>query len=638
MTGVAAYTLAFLLSQSLQVRVAPDQPAPIFFTDEPLVAQFETLEPTAADVDVRVTLPNGERATWSAHDLAVPGGRPMWQAIESLPVARGPHSILIRFATSTGTSELDRSLQRLDRPPTGSLGVVGVHLTDPTDEALYGLRCLPVARVRLDIDVPNLASVVQAIVRDTPGHVYLRVPPGSIGQQRSLGAIAQEIGRSVDLWEIAGADGPARYTAIVNDIRQGDPAARIAARVSAARDAVALLRVEPQFRPVAFVVSPDAVDAVEQATERAGVEGISLLIEFNPALGADIDAARLVPRVLAMAQSPHHEVVLPQRLIEQGEGFSNLLAVFASATRLLEQAEIISTPVGTGHNQAWVFARRGDVEPAEWTAAVAHIDPNEPAAELSSAGVSAWTLMDAYGNVRAASGEAGTEIGPPPGYGLWWVQGTGGSFLLEAHIRRMKAHAKATAPHETALTAIAPDTITALQLLRNYSYPAPTRLQFFNVVRALPAIEEDWHRGIVETRDAIPLSRHLAAIARELATIKQEADEQFLEPFDRTIANCRTFLEQFSTAAIGADAHRVAFLRAEVVRLLDEARACEAAGRITEAKGIAALAEWRARSLEPAATLAIMQPDEESPPEEAGGVETDSEADESQPVEGEIEP
>ncbi len=615
MSGFAAYTLAAVLAQALQVRLAPDQPAPIFFTDEPLVVQFESIEPVSASAEVAVTLPNGERTAWSADGLVLTPNQPTWHAITSLPVVRGPHAFRVAGGAGEFRTEFHQSISRIDRPPSASAGLTGVHLYNASPAILYAMRCLPVAFVRLDIDTPKVADLVRSARQNTPGRLYLRVPPGDATDRLDLAKLAGEIGSLVDVWEIAGAEEAAGFAMIASDIRRGAPEAKLAARVSAAREAIPLLRAEPNARPDRLVVAPDAVVAVEQATERAGIEGISLIVEFNPALGPDADTAALVPRLLEVARSPHHEVVVPQRLFETPAGFSGALSVFASATRLFEGAEYLGPIDLEGNNRAWLYSRPGDVQPPEWIAAVVYTDPNEPVPVLPDAGVQSWTMTDAYGNVRAASGEPGTGIGTPPGFGLWFVRGSGGAVVLEAHLQRLKSYATLTLPHEAALTAIAPDAIAAVQLLRNYSYPAPTRLQFFNIVRALPMIEEAWHRGIIEPRDAVPLSRHFAAIARELASIKQEAGEQFLEPLERTFANCRQFLNAYPAALDDADAQRVAFLRAEVARLIDVARACEDAGRIIEAKGVAALAEWRARSLESAATIPVLDPDEEPPHE-----------------------
>jgi hypothetical protein len=204
----------------------------------------------------------------------------------------------------------------------------------------------------------------------------------------------------------------------------------------------------------------------------------------------------------------------------------------------------------------------------------------------------------------------------------------------------MKRHAAATSPHEAALKTVAPNAAIALRLLADYAYPAPTRLQFFSIVRCLPDIEEAWHRGVIEPRDAVPLLGRLTAVARELAVIEQESGDEFLEPLERTYSNCEALLKAFHSAEEGADAQRVGFLRGEVERLLKQARACEAVGRITEAKGVAALAEWRARCLEPAARIPLFDTSDEEPPDDAVESEDesgDAEASEA-PAPDEVEP
>ncbi len=615
MLGAALLTLA-ALAQPLAVRLAPDQPAPIFFTDEPLVVQFQSTEPMTASADVAVTLPNGEHASWTAQGLSLIADRPTWHGISSFPVARGPHLFHVR-GDPAQLDEFRQTLVRIDRPNESSRGLVAIHLSHPAPGTMYALRCLPVAAVRMDADTPNLAVVVRDVALNTPGRLYLRVPAGEAIERTALGPLAEELGDIVDLWEIAGAGGAQEYAAVAGDIRRGDPGARLAARVSGARDAVALGRLEAALCPDVLVVSPDSVEAVEQSMQRTGVEGVSLIVEFSPPVGDDPAAAEYIPRLLESSRMPYHEVIVPQRMIESSSGFSGALSILASATRLFDGTELIGELDVEGNNRAWLYGRPGDADPPDWVVAVTYTDPGEPQPEIPAAAAESWRLYDAHGNVRAESATPQTPLGDLPGFGLWFVRGSGGDVLLAAHVRRMKEYAALTLPHEESLALVAPDSITALKLLRNYTHPSPTRVQFINLVRSLPAIEEAWHRGIIEPRDAVPLSRYFAAMVRELATIAQEMDEPFLEPLERTFSNCRELLKAFPEAQEKADARRVRFLRAEVARLLDEASACEAAGRVTEAKGVAALAEWRARSLEPAASIPLLA-EEEVPPEAAG--------------------
>lgn len=607
---LSAVLLTFAtLAQPVSIRLAPDQPAPIFFTDEPLVVQFESSESITTSADLLVTLPSGERASWSAQQVALLAGRPMWHDVGSFPVARGPHEFHVR-GDPTQTSEFRQTLVRLDRPRPNAHGLLGVHLTNASPAIMYALRCLPVAAVRIDADTPNLAVAAREVALNTPGNLYVRTRAGDTSDRDSVTPLARELANVVDLWEIAGADDATEYAGIAGDIRRGHPAARLAARVSSGRDAVALARAQPELCPDVFVVAPDSLEAVEQAMQRAGIEGPNLLVEFNPPVDQETDMTQLVPRLLSASLMRHHEAMVPQRVFETSIGYSGSLSIFANTTRLLDGTELFTVLDGDGNNRAWLYGRLGDASPPDWLVVIAHTDPNEPQPQLPDAAAESWTLYDAHGNTRAESAAAGAPVGDLPGYGLWFVRGLGGNVLLNAHVQRLRQRAAATLPHEDALTVVAPDALTALRLLRNFSYPSPTRAQFINLVRSLPAIEEAWHRGVIEPRDAVPLSAQIAAVARELAAIKQEMDEQFLEPLERTFSNCREILDAFPAAEAGADLRRVGFLRGEVALLLDEARACEAAGRSTEAKGIAALAEWRARSLEPAATIPLIDEEE----------------------------
>jgi hypothetical protein len=259
-----------------------------------------------------------------------------------------------------------------------------------------------------------------------------------------------------------------------------------------------------------------------------------------------------------------------------------------------------------------MFRLRAGASPDTWCIVTIVRDSTAPMNAIAPGAGAVWNVLDAYGNSLGDAGRPdGQIVLPSSGANAWYVRGAGGTILRDAIVAQVRALAAPHVANSGELAAIAPEAVAAIEALAHYELPAPARLHFFALLRSLPALEEGWRRGIVETRHAIPMIRDFALMAEKLAVLEQELEEPLLEPLDKTMDTCTQWLQRYSEPADPGplSAHRLEFLRGEVARFTDEARALETAGRQIEAKAIAALAEWRARSLEPAATLFWPEPD-----------------------------
>ena len=122
MVAFAVFMLATAAAPTIEVRIAPDQPAPLFFTDEPLVIQVRSDVKTNAAPEIEAELPDGRRVLWTPGTLALTPGSARWLTMEGLPVLRGPHVFHVRPAAEAEATE--HALVRIDRPAP-----LGAHMT-----------------------------------------------------------------------------------------------------------------------------------------------------------------------------------------------------------------------------------------------------------------------------------------------------------------------------------------------------------------------------------------------------------------------------------------------------------------------------------------------------------------------------
>ncbi len=602
MIALVVYTFAMAAAQTVEVRIAPDQPAPLFFTDEPLVIQVRADMKTSAAPEIEAELPDGRRVLWAPGTLALAPGSARWLTMEGLPVLRGPHLFRVRVTAESGPSE--RSLVRIDRPTPGGTHTAVFALSSASPALRYAAQCVG-AGLQFPLEMPTLDAEIAAFNLPGRGPVYVRITASGGRHPRTIESAAAALGRRVDLWTVNGTRSTREVLREARAVSEGSPGANWAVRLEDARESAVVLALTSAHLPRALICAPAEAESHAEVAARIGIERTPLLIDFNG------DAAASSPEgflslLLSTTLAPARTALIPQHLIETPEGFTGALAILSALRSQLAGAQSLGRSTSAGGNESWVFHLGPGASPETWSIVYIVRDAADPLPAIAPGDGATWEVLDAYGNVLDDTGRSGGTIALPAGNGAWYVRGHGGTLLREALAERVRALAVSGAANAGELAAVAPETVGSIEALTEYTLPAPARLHFFALLRALPALEEGWRRGLIETRVAIPMVRDFAAIAEVLAVLEQELDEPLLEPLDKTLDTCTEWLARYPATA-GMDpqsARRLEFLRSEVARLTAAARAWDSAGRATEAKAVAAIAEWRARSLEAAATVA----------------------------------
>ncbi len=635
MFALAIYTLAFTLGQTVEVRLAPDQPAPLFFIDEPLVVQVRADAATSVALDIEVDLPDGRRATWKPGPLALSPGRAQWLTMDGLPALRGPH--VFHIHTAPDADPVERTLARIDRPAPGGEASIVLAIASPSPSARYAAQCIG-AGIQFPLEWPALDAEVTAFAHPDRGPIYVQITAFGGRHPRSVEAAVAALAGRVDIWTVKGAISPRESIRESTAARGADPGAAWAPRVAEAREVAGLVERGGARIPDALIAAPEAAAAIAGAAARAGFERMPLILDLadDP---TSVSLPGLLTRLMTGGLGPGRVALVPQGLLETPEGFSGALAMLAATRRQLADAQSLGVFAGAGENTVWILRLGPSAAPDTWALVAAVSDPTATLPAILPGDGAEWDVLDAYGNSLGDFGRPGGRVAFPAGAGAWYARGHGGTLLREALAARVRALASAAMSYEGELATAASETAGALEVLARYELPAPARLQFFALLRALPAIEESWRRGLLETRDAIPMTRDLAAIAEALAILEQELEESLLEPLDNTLDTCAEWIARYPSASGNdpRDANRIAFLRGEVLRLADRARAWASAGRMTEAKSVAAIAEWRARSLEAAATIPWPENAEDSAIDEPAAPDESSEDGQSPDAETELE-
>jgi hypothetical protein len=151
-----------------------------------------------------------------------------------------------------------------------------------------------------------------------------------------------------------------------------------------------------------------------------------------------------------------------------------------------------------------------------------------------------------------------------------------------------------------------PELVPTLRRMAGPSANPVDRLDLFTLLRAFPSIEEQWHAGKTPRSIAVPAMARLARIIRHLCVMEQEAGDPFIELLQDTLGKCSDYQSAYLTGCGGGgtEQERGDWLLGEVSRLMENAEALARDERPIEAAAAAALAEWRARSLEFAAKAA----------------------------------
>ncbi len=613
MSAFLALMTTVCIGVTVDLAVAPDQPLPHVYTDDPLIVELQSDQDIEAIVTLDVT-PDyvGDPVRLDVGAVPLRARSTYWKVVDGMPAERGRYTLDLSVSAG-GEAFASRTVCcRIDRPLDGFALPVTVDVSKADSRLLLALRGACIHNARLDAGAPDFAERVAEMVEKG------LTPVASLGASADVASLAAA-GGSVGKWEVGPLVDDEQAGVAVNALHAAGVRAPVFAVVGDAATAAALLKRGLGSEIDGFVLQGrwpgwDELVQLRRETERAGYEGtrLAVRIESDPVVPPE-EGPRLAQQVILGQAMGLADTSISDALVMQGEFGPGFVYLSALAHRLGTAAYVGNLRV-EGAAKVQVFRDKD-----QWLLVVTC--PGDAADCAVAVGeATEIAVYDGRNNPLAA---------PTPAEGVitvraldipTFVVGKGGSVLNDAARTAVETIAGGILANEESVKLLTSDVCDLVKKFDKDNIGKYTRLDFLNLLRCFPHIEARWHDGEIPRYVAVPATASLARLARALCTLEHERGEAYVEPLQNTLANCGQFQSQYLTSSAGTSdkRERPDWISHEVDRLMDEAERLNGDGRGIEACAVAAVAEWRSRALEIAAQAKPLgQPENWTPPEPA---------------------
>jgi len=592
--GLLSLIVPLVLCAAIEVGVAPDQPLPFVYTDEPLILEIRGGgdRPAALVLNVECSsLPAPVEA--KAGPVMLRSGSSTLVPIEGLPKALGIYKGKLRIEEEGSVSEAEISFCRVERAKRTGVPPVYAHTATST-ESVLAAKNSGASALRIVLGAPEAEDVLLAA-----------------GGMRLIFAIDTDIPQPLpDLLDALSEDALARVVRWEIDTH-GDP--------ERLRDIAAALRARGSNAPIALVVGDAAgfeqmlvggagaaareavlvteaptgreIKLLNESAERAGIEGFRVHVL---APGAVSDSTRLLQLLITNLAAGATDTGVAASLLFDGQSLRVPFVLLAGPLRKLTNVE----PVGNlSIGVPATLFRSG----ARWTVALWTDGADRDVVVPIGSGMDI-ALHDAAGNpievTPAVDGNLTVRAGAMPIF----LSGRGGALLADAARNKANTTVRALLDNTEMGRWLPEETRTALRTVSDRKLDID-RTTLLGLMRQLPELEKLWHEGKVPRTAITPAIAGIARLARALCTIEEERGQPMLEPMHDMLSRGEEFQSLYLTGSVSNEGARERgdWLVAEVRRLIDDAKLLDEQERPSEAASVAALAEWRARALEHAA-------------------------------------
>ena len=600
---------AALVASFAQVTVdlAPDQPVPHVYADDPLVIELQSSVAGKFDVELTFVSETGETTVLHLDKVYLPGDSPRWYTLDDLPIRRGRYRVRIEVHGPLGNQTLESSFSRIDRPSTSNLLPITVASAGPDDPLHHALRSLPVSSLRFDALQPDLEErIAHARKSGLTVVVRLSVRDEETFDETQAQKLAESLGDSVSTWEISTGSDPDRFIRIAQALRRGAPRTRMDGVVHNTKEVRQLLAGGTgQFlRGIVVESAPGDKESLldfRHAARSVGVEGIVFGRSHTAAPDAAPVAAPVLTRQLindmangAQTVDVEARLLFAEDAFQEGYCYLSALAnrmggsvyIGDMDTGSKTQARVFRRPEATGTGHPWLIVFWSEGEGRPFT--------------VSVEGASHLALTDALNNPVAFALDMSKTLVLTSGTAPQYLRGEGGSILASAACASVRRAATSLLEDDRFDGVLDEDQRAGIADLTECTPDSAMRLQFFLLLRMFPGLESLYHSGTLDISVAVPLIAQIADLAGHLSVVQEERAERLLEPLNETLARCSEYQSLYLTGTGGrsGSGDRADWLLTEVDRLVERARNLARSGRPIEANAIAAVGEWRARSLQ----------------------------------------
>lgn len=621
---------------SAELVVCPDQPLQFSYLDEPVVIAIKSDTTMDALVKAQVRSPRmAEPELLEFGTLHLREGKESWLALPKVPEGEGFFQIELTLDANGESKTLRGGFARIRRSTGEHSLPVFAYGENADPKALRALQSAPVPAVRIDL----LAEGADAKAATLRKQGFKLVPyldaRATTDPTAVVRATAEAWCDAVLRWDIAAGTSVALIEDIVETLRTTKCAAPVVAVVDNIDSFKTLIEkgLGKVVRSVVVEVRENGewtVSAVQRIAEQAGFEQWDVYAMLAPPEPGAEEQHFLTKRIFLALAERFKGIGFDTREIYDG----GLTAAFSRINALSFQLGSVdyagSLPLDRGIYSA-LFKHGGDWFLVLWS------DNDSKDVLLEVGDIGRVNAVDQFNQKielpEPTRGMVAVTVTKTPIY----LTGRGGTLFDLAARPVAKKLASELSKRKELLEVLGPEVSAAINSVVLSEGAITQRTGFFAMVRALPDLERRWHAGELPRHIAVSAISHLARLLRQLCVVEQQRGEAFLEPLPDTLARCEEYIAYYLTSSRGSDdrLERGDWLLSEVRRLINEANDLAASGRRIEASAVAALAEWRARSLEfasgaaqqeedPSITVALALPDMPPPnPTAAAGSAAD---------------
>ncbi|MGI6139100.1 MAG: LysM peptidoglycan-binding domain-containing protein [Candidatus Hydrogenedentales bacterium] len=604
------FLFLFCLPAVVDVSLAPDQPVPFVYCDDPLILEIHA----PRDVQVSGFLLfkpnyNDKRIEVAIEPFTMPANSGYWYVVSDAPGERGFFSVDIKLDCGNETLEKTLRYCRIDRPAFLHNIPVFVHCGgDEGSCSLVSIRSVGIDTLHFAAGNTSLESLTDEAVR-LGLHFMISLSPDEL---RDVPAYLKDFASArcehILRFECGCESIESECCGLMENFRTTVCPASMALVVKDANAFSKLLGDTSRMpaRHVSLVSDtwprPEEVQRIRYIAAQYGQESQQIHVSCPSWFPrSNEQAATLLPRFFQYRAAAASQIGVNAALIADDVAVQETMAYLNGLALFFSGQCYVGSPTGQDGVNSLLF-RKG----AQWLT-VLWSDKKGSTATFAVDGAINLALYDAFGNAMKLDepGQRGLEVpcGPIPVY----LTGTGGALLGRAAVNRLKQQIDFFMAQSDLRENLTPDVIERIQKIGAEPRSDANRLRFLELARTLPWIEEQWHSRGLSRHVAVPAIMLISDILKTMAIIEEDRGELFLEPVSDTLGRTEEFQSLYLTGSAGSAKARERgdWVLGEVRRLVEDAESLEQAGRKIEAAGIAALAEARAQCLKAAARAEV---------------------------------
>jgi hypothetical protein len=611
------YIMLLALPSSVQVTLAPDQPMPYVYIDDPLIVEFYSESET--DIDATLNLQEstaGEQIEIELGRIHLHPESGYWYAIHDAPKNRGFYKTTITIKTAEDTITSESGFCRIDRPASLQRIPVYAYCSEPESVAAFpAIHSVGVNTFRCDMDNEQFAALASNVALfDSDLIVAMTLERARQFSEEDIALIQSQCDNvfrldiSLDSQELQNQD----LTEVIRRI--GCPAGISIVVANAASFEQQLLANPSLSAQHATLMTfdwpePAEVEAIKNVAAQQGQEGwqVHVLCPVWQPRNTE-ENLRFIHKFFQYRAANASYIGLNANVLTNDTGVREMMSYLNGLALRFRNCVYVGTLPAEGAVQAPVF-RDGSA----WFAAL-WSEKEDQVIAVPVDGAVSLKLTDALGNdlplPEIENGVLKIKTSLQPCY----LTGNGGVTVGRAALQEVAVAAGNILNSKLLTSNLQPAILDMVRAIAAEPQGTGSRLRFLELLRVLPGLEEDWHTRKLPREIAVPAIRAIVKLARALCPVEEDRGERFLEPISDTIDRAGELQSLYLTGSAGTAQARKRgdWILGEVRRLIDEAETLEQGDRKIEAAAVATLAEWRAHCLISAAQA---EPPRENVPE-----------------------